>query len=98
MPAPRVRIDPRPNGPLHNGTARTALFNYQYDRRTGGTFVLLLEDTDVARSTVGFEADILDQLNWLGITWDEGPDHAGGDDRGPFGPYRQMQRLDRYAE
>jgi glutamyl-tRNA synthetase len=98
MPAPRVRIAPSPTGPLHIGTARTALFNYLYARRHGGTFVLRLEDTDVARSTVGFEADILEQLNWLGITWDEGPDHAGGDDRGPFGPYRQMQRLERYAE
>jgi nondiscriminating glutamyl-tRNA synthetase len=98
MSAPRVRIAPSPTGPLHIGTARTALFNYLYARRHGGTFVLRLEDTDVARSTVGFEADILEQLNWLGITWDEGPDHAGGDDRGPFGPYRQMQRRERYAE
>jgi nondiscriminating glutamyl-tRNA synthetase len=97
MPAPRVRIAPSPTGPLHIGTARTALFNYLYARRHGGTFVLRLEDTDVARSTVGFEADILDQLHWLGITWDEGPDVAGGDDRGPFGPYRQMRRLERYA-
>jgi nondiscriminating glutamyl-tRNA synthetase len=98
MPAPRVRIAPSPTGPLHIGTARTALFNYLYARRNGGTFVLRLEDTDVARSTVAFEADILEQLHWLGITWDEGPDVAGGDDRGPFGPYRQMQRLERYAE
>jgi len=98
MPAPRVRIAPSPTGPLHIGTARTALFNFLYARRTGGTFVLRLEDTDAARSTVAFEADILDQLEWLGITWDEGPDAAGGADRGPYGPYRQMQRLDRYAE
>ena len=97
MPAPRVRIAPSPTGPLHIGTARTALFNYLYARRTGGTFVLRLEDTDVARSTVGFETDILEHLHWLGIEWDEGPDQAGGDDRGPFGPYRQMQRLERYA-
>src|SRR5947208_3562775 len=98
MPAPRVRIAPSPTGPLHIGTARTALFNYLYARRNGGTFVLRLEDTDVARSTLAFEADILEQLHWLGITWDEGPDAAGGDDRGPYGPYRQMQRLERYAE
>jgi glutamyl-tRNA synthetase len=98
MPATRVRIAPSPTGPLHIGTARTALFNYLYARRHGGAFILRLEDTDVARSTVAFEADILEQLEWLGITWDEGPDHAGGDDRGPFGPYRQMQRLERYAE
>jgi len=94
---PRVRIAPSPTGPLHIGTARTALFNYLFARRHEGTFVLRLEDTDAARSTVAFEADILEQLHWLGITWDEGPDAAGGDDRGPFGPYRQMQRLDRYA-
>ena len=68
MPSPRVRIAPSPTGPLHIGTARTALFNYLYARRNGGTFVLRLEDTDVARSTVGFEADILEQLHWLGIT------------------------------
>jgi glutamyl-tRNA synthetase len=97
MPAtPRVRIAPSPTGPLHIGTARTALFNYLYARRTGGTFILRLEDTDVARSTVAFEADIIDNLHWLGITWDEGPDAAGGTDHGPYAPYRQMQRLDRY--
>jgi len=98
MPNPRVRIAPSPTGPLHIGTARTALFNYLYARRQGGTFVLRLEDTDVARSTVGFEADILEQLHWLGITWDEGPDVAGGDDRGPFGPYRQMQRIESHTK
>ncbi|HUQ43535.1 MAG TPA: glutamate--tRNA ligase [Candidatus Limnocylindria bacterium] len=97
MSVPRVRIAPSPTGPLHIGTARTALFNYLYARRTGGTFVLRLEDTDVARSTVGFEADILELLHWLGIAWDEGPDSAGGEDRGPYAPYRQMQRLERYA-
>ena len=94
MPTPRVRIAPSPTGPLHIGTARTALFNFLYARRTGGAFVLRLEDTDVARSTVAFEADIIEQLHWLGITWDEGPDSAGGNDRGPFPPYRQMQRID----
>jgi glutamyl-tRNA synthetase len=98
MAAPRVRIAPSPTGPLHIGTARTALFNYLYAHRHDGTFVLRLEDTDVARSTLGFEADILEQLHWLGITWDEGPDAAGGADNGPYGPYRQMQRLERYAE
>src|SRR5258705_7627262 len=97
MSSPRVGIAPSPTGPPHIGTARRALFNYLYAHRHDGTFVLRLEDTDVARSTVGFEADILEQLHWLGITWDEGPDSAGGADRGPFGPYRQMQRLERYA-
>jgi nondiscriminating glutamyl-tRNA synthetase len=93
---PRVRIAPSPTGPLHIGTARTALFNYLYAKRTGGTFILRLEDTDVARSTVAFEADIIDNLHWLGITWDEGPDAAGGTDHGPFAPYRQMQRVETY--
>ncbi|MEO8469190.1 MAG: glutamate--tRNA ligase [Chloroflexota bacterium] len=93
----RVRIAPSPTGPLHIGTARTALFNALYARHAGGTFLLRLEDTDVARSTVAFEADILEGLHWLGITWDEGPDAAGGEDNGPYGPYRQMQRLERYA-
>jgi nondiscriminating glutamyl-tRNA synthetase len=89
----RDRIAPSPTGPLHIGTARTALFNYLYAKRTGGTFVLRLEDTDVARSTIAFEEDILGGLHWLGIQWDEGPDAAGGADRGPYAPYRQLQRM-----
>jgi glutamyl-tRNA synthetase len=55
-----------------------------------------MEDTDVARSTVAFEADLIDNMHWLGMDWDEGPDSAGGSDHGPYAPYRQMQRLDRY--
>ena len=94
----RVRIAPSPTGPLHIGTARTALFNYLFARHTGGTFVLRLEDTDVARSTAAFEKDILDALHWLGITWDEGPGVAGLEEAGPYAPYRQMQRLGSYAE
>jgi glutamyl-tRNA synthetase len=98
MSSVRVRIAPSPTGPLHIGTARTALFNALYARHHGGTFILRLEDTDVARSSVAFERDILDGLHWLGLGWDEGPSAAGGeDDHGPFGPYRQMQRLERYA-
>jgi len=93
----RVRIAPSPTGPLHIGTARTALFNYLFARHVGGTFILRLEDTDVARSTTAFEKDILDGLHWLGITWDEGPGISGTEETGPFAPYRQMQRLDRYA-
>ncbi len=98
MPDIRVRIAPSPTGPLHIGTARTALFNFLFARHVGGTFVLRLEDTDVARSSLAYEKDILDGLHGLGLTWDEGPDVAGGPDRGPFGPYRQMQRLASYAE
>ncbi len=98
MPETRVRIAPSPTGPLHIGTARTALFNYLYARHVGGTFILRLEDTDQARSTVAFERDILDHLHWLGLEWDEGPAAGGLDERGPFGPYRQMARLPRYAD
>jgi nondiscriminating glutamyl-tRNA synthetase len=92
----RVRIAPSPTGPLHIGTARTALFNYLFARRTGGTFVVRLEDTDAIRSSIAYEKDILDGLHWLGLTWDEGPEVAGQGARGPFGPYRQMQRLALY--
>ena len=93
----RVRMAPSPTGPLHIGTARTSLYNYLFARATGGTYVLRIEDTDLARSTPEFEHDILDNLHWLGITWDEGPQAAGGEDIGPFGPYRQSLRMDRYA-
>ena len=93
----RVRIAPSPTGPLHIGTARTALFNFLFARHVGGTFVLRLEDTDAARSTQAFERDILDGLHWLGLEWDEGPGAAGRDERGSFGPYRQMARLPLYA-
>ncbi|MEA2608066.1 MAG: nondiscriminating glutamyl-tRNA synthetase [Chloroflexota bacterium] len=95
--SPRVRIAPSPTGPLHIGTARTALFNYLFARHTGGTFVLRLEDTDQARSSIAYEKDILDGLHWLGLTWDEGPEVAGEGARGPHGPYRQMERLPLYA-
>jgi glutamyl-tRNA synthetase len=93
----RVRIAPSPTGPLHIGTARTALFNFLFARHVGGTFVLRLEDTDVARSSLAYEKDILDGLHWLGLAWDEGPGVAGEDARGPYGPYRQMERLPLYA-
>jgi len=98
MSGARVRIAPSPTGPLHIGTARTALFNYLYARHVGGTFILRLEDTDQARSTVEFERDILEHLHWLGLEWDEGPAAGGLEERGPFGPYRQMARLPLYAE
>ncbi|HYH91692.1 MAG TPA: glutamate--tRNA ligase [Candidatus Saccharimonadales bacterium] len=97
MTVDRVRIAPSPTGPLHIGTARTALFNYLHARHVGGTFILRLEDTDVARSTVDYEKDILDGLHWLGLTWDEGPEVAGEPAVGPHAPYRQMERLPSYA-
>jgi glutamyl-tRNA synthetase len=94
----RCRIAPSPTGPLHIGTARTALTNFLFARHVGGTFVLRLEDTDVARSNLAFERDILEGLHWLGLDWDEGPEVAGQPARGPYGPYRQMARLPLYAE
>jgi glutamyl-tRNA synthetase len=95
--AMRVRMAPSPTGPLHIGTARTSLYNFLAARHEGGTYVLRIEDTDLARSTVEFERDIIDNLHWLGITWDEGPQVAGGEDIGPHAPYRQSQRFERYA-
>ena len=97
MTESRVRIAPSPTGPLHIGTARTALFNFLHARHTGGTFILRLEDTDVARSSIAYENDILEGLHWLGLRWDEGPEVAGESARGPHAPYRQMQRLPLYA-
>ena len=96
MATARVRIAPSPTGPLHIGTARTALFNYLFARHVGGTFILRLEDTDVARSTAEFEEDILEHLHRLGLEWDEGPAAGGLPERGAFGPYRQMARRELY--
>ena len=87
----RLRFAPSPTGLLHVGNARTALFNWLLARGQGGTFVLRIEDTDVERSTRESEAGILDDLRWLGLDWDEGPDVGGA-----FGPYRQSERLDLY--
>jgi len=69
----RVRMAPSPTGNLHIGTARTALFNWLYAKKNGGTLILRIEDTDTERSTKEFEKDIIEQLTWLGITWQEGP-------------------------
>jgi glutamyl-tRNA synthetase len=88
---PRVRFAPSPTGYLHVGGARTALFNWLYARRHGGTFVLRIEDTDVQRSSWEMVSGILDGLSWLGIDWDEGPQVGG-----PHAPYFQSERLDRY--
>lgn len=93
----RVRMAPSPTGPLHIGTARTSLYNFLFARHVGGTYVLRVEDTDVARGTEAFESDIIDNLHWLGISWDEGPQVAGGEDIGPYAPYRQSQRMELYA-
>jgi glutamyl-tRNA synthetase len=88
---PRVRFAPSPTGYLHVGGARTALFNYLFARRNGGTFVLRIEDTDLERSSAEMVSGILDGLRWLGLDWDEGPDIGG-----PYGPYFQTARLDRH--
>ena len=88
----RVRIAPSPTGALHVGTAHTALFNYLFAKRYGGTFIVRIEDTDTARSTKEWEENILQGLQWLGIEWDEGPVLDGGEELGSFGPYRQSER------
>src|SRR5512145_1434313 len=87
----RVRFAPSPTGYLHVGGARTALFNWLYARRTGGTFVLRIEDTDAERSSWDMVEGIVEGLRWLGLDWDEGPDIGG-----PHAPYFQSQRLDTY--
>lgn len=89
----RVRFAPSPTGWLHVGGARTAYFNWLFARRHGGRFVLRIEDTDAERSSGESERGVLDDLRWLGLAWDEGPDVSGD-----FGPYRQSERLELYRE
>jgi glutamyl-tRNA synthetase len=89
----RVRFAPSPTGYLHVGGARTAIFNYLFARHNEGTFILRIEDTDMERSTIESERSLLEDLRWLGLDWDEGPD-AGG----PYGPYRQSERVAIYRE
>jgi nondiscriminating glutamyl-tRNA synthetase len=89
----RVRFAPSPTGHLHVGNARTALFNWLFARHHGGTMVLRIEDTDLERSQARFEDILINDLKWLGLDWDEGPD-AGG----PYAPYRQSDRLEIYRE
>lgn len=89
----RVRIAPSPTGDPHVGTGYIALFNYAFARKMGGKFILRIEDTDQARYRADSEAAITDALNWLGVTWDEGPD-IGGD----YGPYHQSKRTAIYRE
>ena len=87
----RVRYAPSPTGNPHIGNIRTAMFNWLFARRHGGQFVVRVEDTDQGRITEGAVDHILDGLEWLGIDWDEGP-RVGG----PYGPYFQSERLERY--
>jgi nondiscriminating glutamyl-tRNA synthetase len=89
----KVRFAPSPTGPLHIGGARSALFNYLYAEHCGGEMVLRIEDTDLDRSHRKYEEEIIESLQWLGMTWKEGI-KAGGEN----GPYRQTERLDLYRQ
>ncbi len=89
----RVRFAPSPTGHMHLGSARTALYNYLLAKKTGGQFILRIEDTDQKRFVPGAEQELIDGLRWLGINYDEGPDIGG-----PAGPYRQTDRHEIYQE
>jgi glutamyl-tRNA synthetase len=89
----RVRFCPSPTGDLHVGNVRTALFNWAWVRHVGGTFVFRVEDTDAARDTQESYRRLLDDLRWLGLDWDEGPEIGG-----PYAPYRQSERHDIYRD
>ncbi|CAN5181170.1 glutamate--tRNA ligase [soil metagenome] len=93
MTTVRTRFAPSPTGYLHVGGIRTALFAYLLARQAGGQFVLRLEDTDKKREVIGSDQHLMDSLHALGMTYDEGPDIGG-----PFAPYRQSERLDRYNQ
>ena len=89
----RTRYAPSPTGYLHVGGAWMAFFNWLFARHAGGKFVIRIEDTDRSRSTQAYEESIIEDLRWLGIDWDEGPDVGG-----PYGPYRQTERTAFYHE
>lgn len=91
----RTRFAPSPTGYIHVGNVRSALYPYFIAKQSGGKFILRIEDTDQNRFVDGAEDLIIDILNWLGITWDEGPDGHGGE-IGNLGPYHQTQRKDIY--
>lgn len=93
MSSVRVRFAPSPTGYVHVGNARTALFNWLFARHNGGAFILRIEDTDAERSRPEYERQLIEDLKWFGLEWDEGPDKGG-----PFGPYRQSERAEIYAE
>jgi glutamyl-tRNA synthetase/nondiscriminating glutamyl-tRNA synthetase len=89
----RVRFAPSPTGQLHIGNVRTALFNWLFARQRGGVFILRIEDTDIERSEARYETQLMEDLKWLGIDWDEGPDVGG-----PYPPYRQSDKMAVYRE
>jgi glutamyl-tRNA synthetase len=93
MMSVRVRFAPSPTGFLHVGGGRTVIYNYLFARHNGGTLVLRSDDTDEARSTAEYAADIVESLQWLGLDWDEGIGVGG-----PFAPYRQSERTERYRQ
>ena len=90
--AAATRFAPSPTGSLHLGNARTALFNFLLARKLGGQFLLRIEDTDLERSAERYLGELIDDLRWLGLEWDAGPDRGG-----PDAPYRQSQRGPLYA-
>lgn len=97
--SPRVRFAPSPTGLLHVGNARTALYNWLFARHAGGAFLLRIEDTDLERSEARYETQLIEDLRWLGLGWEEGPvafDGTDGQEAGEHGPYRQSERLDIY--
>ena len=89
----KLRIAPSPTGQLHIGNARTALFNWLYAKANNGTFLVRIDDTDIERSTREFQKDIIENLKWLGLHWDEGIEVGGSQDS-----YKQSSRFDRYQE
>jgi len=93
----RVRFAPFPIGLLHVGNARTALFNWLFARSSGGKLILRVEDTDLERSQTSYERQLMQDLVWLGVNWDEGPNEGDLGETGDLGPYRQSKRLDIYA-
>lgn len=95
----RVRLAPSPTGFLHIGTARAALFNFLFARKNNGKFILRIEDTDKERSKIEYENDILENLKWLGLEWDEGPIIGNRSEyKGNYGPYRQSERTKIYKK
>ncbi len=89
----RVRFAPSPTGLFHVGSARVALANYLFAKKTNGVFILRIEDTDKKRSKEKYEKNIIDSLSWLGVDYDEGPEKGGN-----FGPYRQSERAEVYEK
>src|ERR1700678_2004810 len=87
-----TRFAPSPTGSLHLGNARTAFFSHLWARKSGGRFILRIEDTDVERSQLRFRDELMAEMRWLGLDWDEGPDIGG-----PSAPYSQAERREFYT-